>query len=333
MTDAGAGMKLGLCVVGCGQFAHTFAGAIQSLRHQVDLYFASRDRERARAYCDMYQGSGFFGAYQEAAADPKVQAMYICTPHHLHLKHAAMAAQAGKHILVEKPIARTLEEAREIIAAAEGASVNLMVAENYRFMSTVRKCRELVADNAIGTLRLIQLQEEAPFQPGQWRISRATTGGGVFIDGGIHKVHMLLYLAGMPEHIFAARLPQALSGVEGEDGLVLMTRSVSGAVGLINHSWTISPSPRPRWASISGTQGHIYFELDSPLLQVSDARGEKTLRLPEDHRGLLPMVQEFLASIQEQRQPEMSGATGLQDLAVVLKAYESMEVGASLPLG
>ena len=88
-------MKLGLCVVGCGQYAQTFAQGIQAILGEIDLYFASRDRQRAEAYSQMFQGSGAFGSYQEAAADSRVEAMYLCTPHHLHQEHVAMAAGPG----------------------------------------------------------------------------------------------------------------------------------------------------------------------------------------------------------------------------------------------
>ena len=73
-------MKLGLCVVGCGDYAQTFAQGIQAILGEIDLYFASRDRQRAEAYSLMFQGSGAFGSYQEAAADSRVEAMYLCTP-------------------------------------------------------------------------------------------------------------------------------------------------------------------------------------------------------------------------------------------------------------
>jgi predicted dehydrogenase len=126
-------MPLGLCVVGCGQFARTFAQAVQPLRDTLDLFFASRDLARARAYAAQFQGQGAFGSYAAAAADPRVEALYVCTPHHLHLAHATLAAQAGKHLLVEKPLARTLAEGQAILAAAERAGVTLMVAENVRF--------------------------------------------------------------------------------------------------------------------------------------------------------------------------------------------------------
>ena len=103
-------MKLGLCVVGCGSFAKTFASSIQPLLPQINLYFASRDLAKAQAYSQMFHGAGAFGSYAEAAGDARVEAMYICTPHYLHTEHTAPAASTGKHILIEKPIAITMEE-------------------------------------------------------------------------------------------------------------------------------------------------------------------------------------------------------------------------------
>ncbi len=123
-------MKLGLCVVGCGNFAKTFASSIQPLLPQLNLYFASRDLAKAQAYSQMFHGAGAFGSYAEAAGDAGVEAMYLCTPHYLHPEHTALAASAGKHILLEKPIATNIEAGRRVIAIAEEAGVTLMVAEN-----------------------------------------------------------------------------------------------------------------------------------------------------------------------------------------------------------
>jgi predicted dehydrogenase len=325
-------MKLGLCVVGCGAFARTFAQAMQSARDEIELFFASRDVERARAYAETFWGSGVFGSYEAAAADPRVEALYLCTPHHLHREHVAMAAQARKHILVEKPIARTLAEAQAMIALAQEAGVTLMVAENYRFMAAVRQCKALIDSGAVGDLRLVQLHEEAPFRPAQWRNCRDLNGGGVFIDGGIHKVDILLYLAGKPERLYAAPLPPGLPGLEAEDGVVVTTRSASGVVGLINHSWTNARQPPAPWVAVSGTRGRISFELGAPWLKLADSSTERVWQFADDYYGLVPMVQEFRASIREEREPEMSGAAGLEDLAVVLKVYESMETGVAVLL-
>ena len=178
----------------------------------------------------------------------------------------------------------------------------------------------------------MQLHEETPFQPGQWRSRRALNGGGVFIDSGIHKVHLLRYLAGEPAHLYAAALPQALAQHEGEDGVVVMTRGASGVVGVIHHAWTSAQRPAPPWVAVSGTRGRLAFELGAPWLRLEQGSAEQTWQCADDASGLIPMVQAFRDSIRTGQEPEMSGAEGLRDLEVVLKAYESMAQGVSLPL-
>jgi len=323
---------LGLCIVGCGSFARTFAQGIAPLRDRVNLFFASRDLSRAQEYSDEFSGAGAFGSYETAAAAPQVDAMYLCTPHYLHLEHVRLAAGAGKHILVEKPIARTLVEGSQIIDAAEQSGVTLMVAENYRFMASVQECRRLVESGAIGDVRLIQLQEESPFRPDGWRNLQDLNGGGVLIDGGIHKIHFLRYLAGEPCSIYAAALPKALNDLEGEDGVVLIVRWDSGAVGLINHSWVASSQPSPPLVSVSGTKGQLTFAAGEAWLRVEIGDSAETKSMPPDNSGLTAMVQEFINSIREKREPATSGTEGLKDLALVLKTYESIDLGTQVPV-
>ncbi len=330
-------MSLALCVVGCGGFAKNFADEVRASgpgnsAGGVDLFFASRDREKARDYCQMFKGVDFFASYQEAAADPRVQALYLCTPHHLHLEHTLLAAQYRKHVLVEKPIACTQEEANRMIVAARSAGIKLMVAENYRYMAVVQQARQLIAQGIIGSLRLIQIQDATNFIPGGWRNILEMMGGGIFMDRGIHSVDLLINLGGMPEEVYAARLPQALTSLEGEDGMIMMARLSGGAVGLINHSWRLSQQPANLWVTISGARGSLYFEPNSPLLTVETQERRTLSSFPDDKRGLVSMIGEFKKSIEEDRPPLTSGEEGLRALQVVLKAYESAEKHAHVVL-
>ena len=323
-------MVLSLCVVGCGNFARTFARAMQSIPDQVQLLFASRDPRRAAEYAAQFNGIGHFGSYESAAADPGVDAMYICTPHYLHLEHGSLAAAAGKHILVEKPLARSQSEAAGLIRAADQAGVTLMVAENYRFMSGVRLARELIDSGRIGGVRLVQLQEEAEFRPAAWRNDHGLNGGGTFMDGGIHKVDLFRYLAGEPVTVYASQVPSAQPGINAEDGLAMIARTAGGVTGIINHSWSRTARPQPMWLSVTGSAGRIYYQMGSSELVLDDGRGKQKLALGPDHYGLKPMALEFYTSIAEGRPPETSGAEGLADVRVVLKAYESMDTGRAV---
>ena len=325
-------MSFGLAVLGCGSFAATFAGALTPLRRDLDLYFASRSSARAREYARRFGGAGAFGSYSEAVSDPRVQAAYVCTPHHLHRDHAELAAQAGKHVLLEKPIARTLEEAEDIIRLSRDSGITLMIAENYHYLPQVRKCKELVDQGTIGGVRLAQVQEEAPFRPGSWRADAALSGGGVLIDGGIHKVHFLRQLLGEPSRVYAALLSPSLPGHQGEDGIVATLTWDSGPVGFINHAWTCAQHPPPHWAAVSGERGRIYFELDTTVIRLERNAHLETLVVPADRGGLVGMVREFMVCIREDRRPETTGESGLADLGIVLAAYESMRRGVSVPL-
>ncbi len=321
-------MKLGLCVIGCGSFSRTFARAIQDELDDIDLYFASRDAARAASFSDEFRGSGSFGSYESAVADPRVEAVYICTPHHLHLDHARLAADSGKHILLEKPLARTVDEARAIVDVAADGGATLMVAENYRFMPPVQAAKEVVDRGDLGTLRLVQLQEDFPFEPVEWRNDAELNGGGVMIDGGIHKASLLAYLAGDPSEVYAAEVPSAQPGLAAEDGVVAMLRYASGLVGVINHTWSAGPHNARPWVSISGSTASIAFELGGDWIDTIDGTGRTRKALAGDRGGLAGMVREFRSSIREGRSPSMTGEEGTRDVALVQACYESMRTGS-----
>ena len=321
-------MSLGLCVIGCGDFARTFAAAIQGELDEIDLYFASRDPDRAAAFAAEFRGVGSFGSYESAVADARLDAVYICTPHHLHLEHARLAARARKHILLEKPLARTSEEAQAIVSVAREAGVILMAAENYRFMPPVLAARDLIDQGDLGSLRLIQLQEDFPFRPADWRNDAAINGGGVLIDGGIHKASLLAYLAGDPSEVYAAEVPSAQPALAAEDGVVAMLRYSSGLVGIINHTWSAGPHSERPWVTVSGSRASIAFELGGDWLDIIDSSGRRRQTLGSDRAGLVGMVREFRTSVQQGRVPAMTGQEGARDVALVQACYESMRTGA-----
>ena len=322
-------MKFGLCVVGCGAFARTFSSALRGELSDIDLYFASRDPDRAAGFAREFGAIGSFGSYESAFADDRVNGVYICTPHHLHLKHAAMAAKAGRHILLEKPLARTEEESRSIIDVAIEAGVVLMVAENYRFMAPVVAAKEKVDRGELGSLRLVQLQEEFPFRPSDWRNDAELNGGGVLIDGGIHKASLLAYLAGSPSEVYAAEIPSAQASLAAEDGVVAMLRYPSGLVGIINHSWSAGPHYARPWVTVSGSQASLAFELGGDWIDTIDGSGRHRQALDShDRGGLAGMAKEFVDSVRDGRRPSMTGEEGARDVAIVQACYESMRAGA-----
>ena len=328
-------MSLSLCVIGCGDYAATFARQLRQLGGSaaVRLYFASRDLRRAQGYNRRYRGEGAFGSYEEATADPRIDACYVCTPHHLHLEHALLAICQGKHVLVEKPISRNTDEARRMIEAAASAGVVLMVAENARFLPVVKHCKQLIGEGALGELRLAQFCQQGPFRPGGWRASSEMMGGGLLIDGGIHLVDLMVYLAGRPLEISAVRMPHAMEGMEGEDGTAVAARLSGGGLAFINYSWAATQRIPMAWVSLSGSRGTISFRLGGQDIALETTYSRQQWRFPEDRLGIGAMVREFHDAIAGERAPVMSGEDGLHDLELVLAAYRSAELGAPVRLG
>lgn len=327
-------MTLSLCVLGCGNYAATFARQLRMSAEPspVHLYFASRDRRRAQAYSRRYAGHGALGSYQEAVADPRIDACYVCTPHHLHLEHALLAISHGKHVLVEKPIARTVSDARRMIEAAASAGVLLMVAENARFLPVVRQCRQLMDDGLLGELRLAQLQQEGPFRPGGWRASSKHMGGGLLIDGGIHLIDMMVHLAGRPVEVSAFKLPHALPEMGGEDGLAMTARLPNGGLAFINYSWAATRRIPSAWVALSGSRAKVTFRPGQPTIALETVTTRRQWTYPEDRLGVGAMVKEFHDAISEGHRSGMSAEEAVYDLDIVLATYRSAETGAPVRL-
>jgi predicted dehydrogenase len=340
-------VALSICFVGCGEYAKDVldqidAGKPEGLAVQgIELYFASRGPEKARQFCEKYGGAGYFGSYEEAAADPRIDALYFLTPHHLHLEGAQLAAKHGKQVLMEKPIGRNPEEARELIDTVRAAGLTLMIAENFRFVPTVLKAKELIAQGAIGDVRLVQVQRELDvftggvfgsaenFAADEWRNDPEKAGGGLFQDGGIHDVDAMVNLAGMPTTLYAV-VPSgdsARAERHQEDGMVVTGTTADGTIGLIQFSFATPIQGYRDNVWVTGSTGMLSFATFGTEVTVDTPQGTRTIDTGPHRKGMAGIFEEFRDSVAEGREPLMSGQAALNDLNVVMAAYESVKTG------
>jgi predicted dehydrogenase len=311
----------GLVLFGCGWIARRHAAAARRLG--VPFLVASRDLARARAFARDFGAADAFGAYENAARDPRADAAVVCTPHDRHCADTLLALDAGLHVLVEKPIAPTVEEADRMIAAAQAAGRVLMVAENFRFMPAFRHVHALLTADAVGPLRGLHLVARGYRQLTGWRLLPGAAGGGVLIDGGIHYVHNLRWWGGEVRRVFALRLPQTV-GLGGEDAVDLLAELSQGVVGFLSNSLGARGIPRVQWSSVTGADGTIFADNRGRFVVVR-GRGRTRLRLfRRDTRGHEAMLRAFADSVGSGQPPETDGAAGRRDLAVVLAAYRSV---------
>ena len=321
--------RLSLCIVGCGKYAHTVMGYIGDMTDDVEFFFASPQVDKAREYCERYDGSAYYGSCEDAASDPRVDAVYIITPHDLHLENGLLAAKYGKHVLMEKPIARTVAEARELIEGVARAGVTLMVAENFRFDPATAKARELIEGGMIGELTFVDIQSEDLADGCEgWRLSLERCGGGRMIDGGIHYVDVLRNLAGDPERLYAlAPSHKTISGLEGEDSMVVTAAFQDSLTGFLRYTCGASLSSK-RDVRVTGTKGRLRYTVFGGEVAVETGEGARVYPVESEISGIKRMVRDFIGAIDEGREPIMSGQEALNDLAVVLASYESVRTGA-----
>lgn len=325
------GPGFGLCLLGCGRFAGFHARAARQLGRGVRLAFASRDPARAEAYRRRWGGAAF-GTYEAAAADARVDALVICTPHHLHLEHVRLAARHGKAVLLEKPIARTVEEADEILGIARAAGIPLMVGENFHAMPAFATGRRHVKSGALGTIRQVLVSARGYRAPAGWRGRRDEMGGGILIDGGIHYVHVLRDWGGPIVEVMAMAPPPMFPGVEGEDTAFVLVRFASGAVGALANSVGAPGLPRWQGAWASGTQGSLGVDSAGRWLWLRDRHRSRVRVFLRDRRGLRAQLAEFLAAVRERRPPVPPPESARDDLAVVQAAYRAMATGRPVRL-
>lgn len=319
--------RFGLAVLGCGWIAHRHAAAAQALGKRIALSFASRDERRAETYRARYSGVVAYGSYEAAVTDPAVEGVVICTPHDRHLADALLAVAHGKHVLVEKPMARTLEEADRMIQAARAAGVALMVAENFRFMPAFRAVRLLLAQGWLGSLRQIHITAWGYREQTGWRRSAGAMGGGALIDRGIHYVDLLLQWGGRPARVFALVPPKSIGHMEGEDALSLLVHLGGSVVGLLSVSLAVRGVPRLQWSTLIGTAGTLFVEHGGRGLWLRSERGQRVRLFLSDRRGYRAMLTEFMEAVRAGRLPEMDGVEARRDLALVVAAYRSRETG------
>ncbi|HET7747566.1 MAG TPA: Gfo/Idh/MocA family oxidoreductase [Vicinamibacteria bacterium] len=286
-------------------------------------------------------------SYEALLARPDVDAVCLCTPSGHHAGQAIGAARAGKHVLVEKPMALTLEDADAMIAAARENGVRLAVAFQRRTEPVYADLRATLATGelgrpVLGVVTIPYLRTQAYYDSAGWRGTWALDGGGVLMNQGIHLVDLLVWLLGEVEEV-EARIATAARDIEVEDVLVATLRFASGALGTVAATTCAAPG-FPHRVEIYGTRGGVQVEGDavtrweeegkdaaaanarlSEPARIAAGPGASPTGIPASAHGRL--VADFIASIRESRPPLVSGEEGRRALSVVLAIYEAARSG------
>lgn len=250
--------KLNFTIYGCGMISDVHALAAKSLDGAELVGCADIAKARADAFAEKY-GIKAYETLEDMLADKEVDVVCICTPNGTHAELAIKVLQAGKNVILEKPMAITTKECDDIIAEAEKSKGKIMVISQMRTAPDIIRAKELVQSGAIGKLILCDLYmkfyRDPSYYKGSWRGTLKMDGGGALINQGIHGVDILQYIAG-PISKTKSLVKTLLHDIEAEDTLVSAIEFESGAIGVIEATTSVNPG-YDREIKIHGSRGTI----------------------------------------------------------------------------
>jgi len=319
-------------IIGAGQVAARHAEAYAANPTATLVAVVDADVQRAKSLAARYDARTH-ESYEELFAAGAVDAVSVCVPHDLHLPVTLAAARHGVHLLMEKPIANTLAEADEMIAAVERAGLTMMIGFVHRFRTEVLEAKRIVDEGVLGPIatavdKFCSLGGPHP-PPWVWR--KAQAGGGVLMYGGIHAIDRLLWLIGEPVVSVFARSHNYTGYGDVEDGLVAMLEFANGATGVLFEN--SPPYGRPGgWSTeLFGPNGAVRIRTGE-YVELTATRQRFTLRA-QDEQHFEREIDEFVAAVSEGRKPSVPAAAGRAALEIAVAVYESAAAGSPVIVG
>ncbi|TKV59197.1 Gfo/Idh/MocA family oxidoreductase [Nakamurella flava] len=308
-------------VIGTGWIAERFVGALLRNTGQQVVAIGSRDVARSREFAGRFGVSGAYGSYEELVAAPDVDVVYVATPHNAHRPCARLVLEAGKHVLVEKPIGLNAAEAQELADLADERGLFCMEALWSLFLPKFDVIRQLMADGVLGTIGTV-LADMGEWFPGSHRILRADLAGGPLLDLGTYPVMFANWILGSDLSVTAIGQPHP-AGVNGQVGALLADAAGHQAVV---HSTLGGLTPTT--ATVAGTSASLF--LDGPFYQPGTftlvaADGSARLRYEEEavaHEALHFQAAEVARCISEGR--TQSAIRPLADSIATLRVIDEI---------
>ena len=338
--------QIGFGIVGGGMIGKVHAQAISAIAGAFVAAVYGRNEARANELASQYDATAYTD-YAAFLAHPGLDIVNVCSPSGLHLDHGQAAAEAGKHVLVEKPIEITLERTDVLIAACEKAGVKLGVIFQSRFLPAVQKVKAAIAAGKLGKLMLADAYIKwyrAPeyYGAGSWHGKLALDGGGALINQAIHTIDLLRWMVGPVVAAQAMKKALRYPHIESEDTLVGNLEFQNGALGVVVAATSVKPGFKRR-LEISGERGTIVLDGDEITLweidgevsaaesaeQLTDGSSNPAAISTEGHRR---QIEDMLHAVRENREPIVNGHEGRNSLEVVAALYRAANEGRLIRL-
>ncbi|MDQ0060766.1 Gfo/Idh/MocA family protein [Paenibacillus harenae] len=337
--------KVKVAVVGCGSISKYRHIPDYAANDNVELVaFCDPIVERAQKYADQY-GAKAYANYEDMLTELKPDAVSVCTPNYLHAPVAIAAANAGAHVLVEKPMASTDEEAAAMIEAARKNGVYLMVGHNQRLMPPHAKARQILEKGELGKVLTFRTSFGHPGPEGwsidgkgSWFFRKEEAVMGAMGDLGVHKSDLIRYLLNDEVSQVTAFIDTIdKEGTDVDDNATVLLRMKSGAIGTLVASWTYykgEDNSTVLWCQNGvmkiGTdpEDQVIVELRNGTVERYNVGAIAT----NDKQETSGVIDAFITSITTKTTPSITGEEGRKSLAVILAAFEAQATGKVISL-
>ncbi|MBW8350290.1 Gfo/Idh/MocA family oxidoreductase [Bacillus sp. IITD106] len=335
--------KINFAIVGCGHIAKKHAEGIKHADGVNLLAVCDTIASNMDPYVKEY-GAKAYENFDEMLRNPDIDVVNICTPSGSHAPLAVKAANAKKHVIVEKPIALTLSDAKLIIDSCKENGVKLAVLHPNRFRPAMIELKKAVDQNRFGkfshanaTVRWNRNQEY--FDQAPWRGTKSLDGG-VLMNQAIHNLDLLLWFMGDIEEVYSMSATR-LRNIEAEDVSTGLVRFKSGALGVIEAATTIYPKNFEESLSIFGENATVKIGgttanfIEHWVMEGISSDSVLQLKQSIDNNpygkpGHQCIIEDMVQAINENRDPIVSGEEGIKALQLVAGLYQSAEKGIPL---
>jgi predicted dehydrogenase len=319
-------------LIGCGDIARKrVAPALNNSANSTLVAVSRANRDLLDTFADEFGAEKRYSDWRDLVQDREIDAVYVATPVHLHAQQTIAAADTGKHVLCEKPMALNVAQCDQMISACNDNAVKLGIAYYRHFYPVVRRVKEIIESGEIGVPAVVQINafewfNPEPGHPREWLLKPEFSGGGPMFDFGCHRVEVLLDVFGAIKDV-KSTMGNVLFDREVEDVAAVQFQFESGACA--NLSVTHAAFEPQDTLDIFCSRGSIHVPtLNSGRMHVLTETGERV----EDHFGAKnihqPVIEDFVSAILNDRAPVVTGEIGRSVAEVIERIYGNSQLSA-----
>jgi predicted dehydrogenase len=342
--------KTKVAIMGTGYVVHIHLESYRRFVHDAEVVAVyGRTAASAKTMAEKFNIPKWYDDMDKFFAETDAEVVDICLPNYLHHTACMKAAEHGKHVIVEKPFAMTLEEADEMIAACKAKGLKLMYGEQLCFCPKYERLRAVVESGAIGDVYMVKQAEKHDGPHGDWFYKKEFAGGGALMDLGCHAIAWFRWMTknAKVKTVFADMKTVLHKGrTDCEDNVICIVEFENGVVGVAEDSWARHGGMDDQ-VEVFGTKGSCTANLfrgnsfqtyskdgyDYASEKAGDSKGWTFTIFEEDfNQGYPIQLQHFIKCVRENLTPVVTGEDGRAVLEIIYAAYESARTGQKVAL-